>query len=283
MPSANPEDGTLNLLAVDHIGPFHGYRRLLPDASGFEKEPPELYSTIEHFWQSEKFRGVDEAFRRFLIELPTAREARKAALRHDDKIRPDWERIQNRVMATAIRFKCRESAQVMEALARTAEFDISYPFKDHYWGTDRKGVSVGFYARILQRLQRRVQKGEMRVLITGSPSFTNKFLFMAKLDTFFNRRLPDEVLLTCGKGTDFMAELWALEHHLPAAHFPLRRAQSRSERTKRNSNVIDVASHLVAFQQGQGGQTGELIAMAQAQRIPSRIVRIDDTGKLVRL
>lgn len=272
----------ISLLNTDHILPFHGYRRFRVDGSGFERGLPELYASIQHFFESEKFRGVDEEFRQHLMELPTAREVRKAALRRDHHVRPDWERIQNRVMATAVWLKCREHQEVSAALLTLKAFDGIYRLKDHYWGTDRKGVSVGFYGRVLREIQKRLQNGGMKVLITGSREFSNQFLFTSKLNAFFNRAFPDEVLIACSKGADAMAEAWALGHYIPVSHYPLKGGRSRTERIRRNSSVIDVATHLVAFMQGEGGDVNDLIELAKTKAIPSRIVKLDADGRLIK-
>jgi len=269
-------------LSSDDILPFHGYRRARADGSGFERGVPDLYASIEHFFHSEKFRGVDEEFRRLLMELPTAREVRKAAGRGDHQIRPDWERIQNRVMAAGIWMKCREHPHVATALSELRETEGIYRFKDHYWGSDRHGVSVGFYGRLLRDVQARLKVGAMRVLITGSRDFSNQFLFSSKLNGFFNRAFPDEVLIACAKGADAMAEAWALENYVPVSHYPLKGGRSRTERDRRNTAMIDLATHLVAFPQGEGGDVADLIALAKSKKIPGRIVKLDSCGRIIK-
>lgn len=271
-----------SLLQPDDILPFHGYRTLRVDGTGFERGGPEIYASIEHFYQSEKFRGVDELLRLAIIELPTAKEARKAAMHHERDARLDWEKIQNRVMATAIWLKCREHKEANEALTNTEHLEQIYRLPDHYWGSTRKGVSVGFYAKVLQGVRARLLKGGMRVLITGSASFTNRFLFTQKLDSFFNRRLPNEIHIGCNKGADWLAECWAIEKHLPVFHYPLKNGRSSTERTRRNKAIIDTCTHLVAFPQGQGGDVESIIELAAERSIPSRIVRLDDAGSLIR-
>jgi predicted NAD-dependent protein-ADP-ribosyltransferase YbiA (DUF1768 family) len=270
------------ILSSDNVLPFHGYRSPRVDGSGFDRGLPDLYSTIEHFFQSEKFRGVDEGFRRMLLDLPTAREVRKAATRRDVDIRQDWERIQNRVMETAIWLKCREHVEVKAALLALQDFGGLYRFKDHYWGSGRDGVSVEFYGRVLSSVQSRLKHGGMRVLITGSREFSNQFLFSSKLDAFFKKALPDEVLIGCAKGADAMAEAWALAKYIPVSHYPMKGRRSKTTRATRNSLMIDAATHLVAFAQGEGGDVSELIEMAKIKALPSRVVQLDAEGRLIK-
>ena len=50
-------------LSSDYDLLFPGYRKEKPYGTGFERGNPEQYSSIEHFYQSEKFRGVSEDLR----------------------------------------------------------------------------------------------------------------------------------------------------------------------------------------------------------------------------
>lgn len=269
-------------LSSDDLLPFHGYRRRT-GGDGFERGSAEIYSSIEHFFQSEKFRGVDEDFRQHIISLPTAREARKVALKRDADVRHGWEKIQNKVMATAIWFKFAEHDRYAQALLANPELaNGAYRFNDHYWGDMRDGVSVGFYRRILLAHREKLRAGVMRVLVTGSAEFSNAFLFQTKLKSIFKLAAPDEFIINCGRGTDALAERWAIAHAIPVRHFPLKGGRSRAERDRRNNEALSAATHAVVFNQGASPRMDELIATAKERQIPIRLVRLDSDGKLVR-
>lgn len=260
--------------------PFHGYRQIRA-TGGFERGTPESYSTIEHFYQSEKFRGVDESFRKFIMSLPTAREARKAARKRID-VRPDWEQIRNRVMATGIWFKLLEHDRYSQALLANPQLaEDAYAFRDHYWGDLRKDVSIGFYRRILLDYRERRRNGIMRVVITGSSSFTNQELFNDALRVLFKRRIPDEILINCDRGTDAMAERWAISHCIPVRHFPLRGSQSKVDRSRRANDVLRVATHAVIFWKGKSTRIAEFAQATKERDLPTRIFKLDESDNVI--
>ncbi len=270
-------------LGSDDLLPFHGYRQPLLGSFGFERGTPEFYSTIEHFFQSEKFRGVDESLRQYVIGLPSAAEARKAGLRYEKlKPRAGWFAIQNQVMRAGIWMKLREHAHYARALLTADSFSRAYRFNDSYWGNLRQGVSAGAYASLLAGLQQQLRSGPMRVAIVGSRSFTNAELHKKKLDAFFARALPMEILLGCNKGCDDLTERWAIANYVPVVHFPLVGGRSASERDRRNTAMLSEATHLVAFWQDKTSEVAEIVALAKSRNLPSRIVHLDSVGAIVR-
>lgn len=269
-------------LSSDDLLPFHGYRRR-SGGEGFERGGGEIYSSIEHFFQSEKFRGVDEEFRQHIISLPTAREARKAALKREADIRPGWEKIQNKVMAAAIWFKFSEHERFAQALLADPHLaEGAYRFKDHYWGDLRDGVSIGFYRRILLAYREKLRSGVMRVLVTGSSDFSNPFLFQTKMKTLLKQTTPDEFIINCGRGADVLAERWAIAHAIPVRHCPLRGSRSHTERERRNREALSAATHAIVFVQGNSPRIDELLVAAKERQIPTRLIRLDAEGKLQR-
>lgn len=261
---------------------FPGYRKEKPYGTGFERGNPEQYSSIEHFYQSEKFRGVSEEHRQYILSLPTAREARKAAKKLQAFIRPDWELIRNRVMYAGISLKLAEHDRYAQALLANPDIaNGAYGFKDHYWGDIREGVSAGFYRRLLISYRDRRQAGLMRVLVTGSPSFQNSELFNAKLRSLFRNRMPDELLINCDRGTDSLAEQWAINNYIPVRHFPLRGSQSKTERARRASEVLALTTHAIVFWQGISPRIGELLTEVRRRKIQLRLFKIDASGNLI--
>ena len=270
-------------LGSDDLLPFHGYRAPLVNGSGFDRGNPEFYSSIEHFFQSEKFRGVDEPFRQHVMGLPSAAEARKAAARREQtKPRPGWASLQDRVMQAAIWMKIREHSHYANALLESDDFSDAYRFKDHYWGISRKGLSLGNYATLLSTTRDLLRTGSMRVAIAGSRTFINKELHKRKLDAFFARSLPTEILLGCNKGCDDMTERWAIENYVPVRHYPLQGGRSATERLRRNTAMLSEATHLVAFWQDKTSEVAEVVDLAKSLDLPSRIVHLDSVGAVVR-
>ena len=269
-------------LSNDDLLPFHGYRPLKKDGVGFERGSPESYSTIEHFYQSEKFRGTDEILRKFIISLPSAREARKAAHKHQEMVRCDWEMIRNKVMMNAIWFKLAEHDHYSQALLSNPDLaNHAYKFKDHYWGDLREGVSVGFYRRLLLAYREKRRSGIMRVVVTGSPSFTNEQLLNAKLKSLFRKSQPDEMIINCDRGADTLAEKWAINNNVPVKHFPLKGCQGKADRARREKDVLSLATHVVIFWKGVSPRVTEFATATKARSMPLRIFKIDQEDNLI--
>lgn len=269
-------------LSNDDILPFSAYRKVKLGGEGFERGLPEEYSSIEHFYQSEKFRGSDESYRQYIISLPTAREARKAARKRLEDVRPDWDLIRNRVMMAAICFKLISHDRYAQALLANPDLaNNAYRFQDHYWGDLRDGVSIGFYRRLLNSYLEKRRTGIMRVLVTGSTTFKNEELFNTKLRSLFRKSFPDELIINCEKGSDALAEKWSINNNIPVRHYPLRAGHSKSERLNRINEVLGVATHVIVFWQGASPRIAEFVTAAKKRAIPIRIFKISPDGQLI--
>jgi predicted NAD-dependent protein-ADP-ribosyltransferase YbiA (DUF1768 family) len=268
---------------TQEILPFHGYRTPRDNGSGFERGPAEIYPSLEHFYQSEKFRGVDESYRRLIMSLPTAREARKAGNRHEG--REDWNEVRERIMACGIWFKMREYRlwrRHLLARANAGELVGAYSFKDKFWVERTGDDTLSRYDRLLLSVLGRMRGKSMRVLITGSREFSNAFLFNTKLDSLLSRVVPDEVVVSCARGADSLAEQWAMSRYLPVKHFPQVGRPGRPEMTERNKLMLASATHVIAFWMGGSPRVGEIVRIAQDMRKPLRLVTLDAQGRVVK-
>lgn len=268
-------------LSTEDPLPFHAYRRRTIGPIAFEKGPAELYSSLEHWIQSEKFRGVDEPFRQHLMNLPSPKEVRKAALRRESDISPDWIRRQNRIMAAGIWMKAIEHRSFRKLLIETEDFDHCYSFNDHYWGSARTGISVGFYGRLLRYIQRRLKKGPIRAAVIGSKSFSNPFLHATKLDALFDRGEPNEVICGVQPGLDDYTESWAQGRYLPINHRPKLNSMNLRERLDEYMRVARYASHIVIFRQGHLEGFDLLVETAYGAGNHVRLIDLDMNGKPV--
>lgn len=267
------------MLGSDDERIFPGYRRIGLDGK-FGRSRPDLYASIEHFYQSERFRGVDEVLRLAVMKASTPREARKLAGRHADRQRPDWAERNVRAMACGVLMKMREHPDFAKAvLTRPRNEPVPYPFHDHFWGVGRPGVSQGMYTRLLNTIQRRVQEGTMRLLATGSPTFHNRFLFQAKLDALLRKAMPDLVIIPGKKGCDELAERWAMERLIPVRHCPVRGRKRSAERQRYNDWLVATSTHAIVFHQGDAA-TEDLVQSALRGAARLRIVRADQKGRV---
>lgn len=258
---------------------FPGYRPVGLDGK-FGRSHPELYPSLEHFYQSEKFRGADESLRKAVMSEPTPREARKLAQRNEALVRRDWAEIHVRAMACGIQMAMREHPSLARAVLFDDPLETSpYPFLDVFWGDARPGVSQNAYLRLLRSIRERINKGTVRLLATGSSTFHNRFLFQTKLEGLLKRVRPDVVLIGCRKGVDELAERWAMERLVPVRHVPLRGRGHSAQRQRLNDSLLRSSTHVVIFSQGDVASE-TLIEQATAASLKLRVVRADRTGRM---
>lgn len=269
------------LLSTEDSLPFHAYRKRGLEPCTFAKGPPELYASIEHWYQSEKFRGVDEGFRLHLMSLPSPREVRKAALKRDAEISEDWIRRQNRIMAAGIWMKAAEHPDFKKLIVEATSFETAYTFNDHYWGSARPGVSVGFYAKLLSWIQRRMIKGPKTLGVVGSKAFANPQLLHSKLDVLFDRGEPNEVVCGLGTGIDEFTESWALNRYIPVRHNHGLNSMHLHERLAAYERMASEVTHLVIIRQDHLDGFEILVKTAFDRGIPVRLIDLDSSGKQV--
>ena len=271
----------ISLVSDDEL-PFHGYREPDPSGHGFLKGDGQIYFTIQHFYESERFRGVDEALRRLVMSMPTAREARKTAMQNATRIRADWPEVHERIMACAVWMKMRERPEYAKALVANPDLAReAYPFLDKHWSNRRPGVTLNRYELLLLQIRDQLLRGTMRVAIVGSRGPWNPFLFQSKVDFLFRRAKPDVLLLGPHKGIDEIATAWAIANLVPVRYLPAKSKPGRSERERQNKEFLRAATHAVVFSRGDV-DTLAFIEAAKAVGRPVKLVSVDANGRPLR-
>lgn len=219
--------------------PFHAYRSVEPGGA-FTREI-ELVSSLEHFFQSERFRGINDELRLEVLNQPTAREARKFAVAHQRHQRTDWEKRQPRILRCGMWFQCIEHPWVADVIRSG-----SYVFDrlDPFW---RPRQGDGAYRRLELFLRDHLTK-PMSVLVFGlGEARGSQFRVDIQLQKLFRNQRPDELLIGDGYGLDNLVEAWAIEHTIAIRRRPrLSRIARISDKTLRE--VFASATHAAIFQ-----------------------------------
>lgn len=197
--------------STDAILPFRTYRQ--STISGELEGGADFVPSVTHFYQSERYRSVDDAFRQEILNQPTPREARKLARSRKDRQRADWTKRRGRIMACGMWFQALEHPFVRETL--TAK---SYSFSGPrgYW-IDKHGD--GAFPKLLDYLAGKIIK-PCNVFIYGFGVPVGEFRFSSQMHLLFSRMRPTELLLGSGRGLDRTAERWAVEHYIPVRRRP---------------------------------------------------------------
>ena len=266
---------------VDAILPFPGYREVEP-GYGFGRNRPVLHPSLEHFYQSERFRGSDEELRAEIIGMPTAKEARKLALKHTERSRRDWAQCHEQIMNAGLWMQLREYPRLGFELREIADnAPVEYPYRDPYWAPPSGLGTCGGFAELVHAARRKLCGQTVRVVVTGGRGFSNEFLLKTKLEGFFANLSPDVMLVGGNKGAEEMAERWAIEQCLPVRHFFMRGRGSRTEQDRHYQNLLRAATHVVVFSQGEAS-IDRLVELAKQFGRPTRIVLTDQSGAVLR-
>lgn len=115
-----------------------------------------------------------------------------------------------------------------------------------------------------------------RVIVAGGRHFNNYALLERKLDAVFLNSNPEEIAIVsgCCRGADKMGERYARERGMHLIQVPaMWEAGGKRAGPIRNALMAEVATHLVAFWDGQSPGTKSMIDIARERGLPVRVIR----------
>lgn len=117
---------------------------------------------------------------------------------------------------------------------------------------------------------------EIRVIIAGGRDFLDYDLLCAKLNHLLKNCDPDDITVVSGtaNGADKAGEVYAAENSLSLKQFPAEWDKyGKSAGHRRNAEMADYATHLVAFFDGQSRGTAGMIDVAKKKGLIVRVIR----------
>jgi hypothetical protein len=117
---------------------------------------------------------------------------------------------------------------------------------------------------------------KIRIIIAGSRNFTDYDLLKSKMDQLCSERKPSEIEVVSGaaRGADQLGERWAEERGIAVKRFPAQwDTYGRSAGYRRNLEMAQYATHLVAFWDGRSKGTAHMIQTARIWRLKVVVVR----------
>ncbi|MHC5195162.1 hypothetical protein ACYSUW_15505 [Pseudomonas frederiksbergensis] len=236
--------------------PFHGYR----SPGSFQ---PETYPSLMHFIESEKYRGVDDSYSRYLLTLTN----------HDDFLfetagvaqgvrRADWETIKLPMIRAGMWMQL---VQHQEALADS----LLQP------GCT---TSVSLVTQVAEQIYNRLHKashedGEQlrRVILTGDRSVCDESIF-GLFDQIFANRLPDEIYLAAEEGVSRLAEQYCIQRYIPARLFGftgIQVGQAAANALAKGTHVFSISDS----DQSDSAFAESVLEMAAAAGKPSHRIK----------
>ena len=117
---------------------------------------------------------------------------------------------------------------------------------------------------------------EIRVAVVGSRNFNDYDLLKSELDAFKLENGVDLIVSGGAKGADTFGEKWAKENNVPTKiYYPDWKTYGKAAGILRNKDIIDAATHVIAFPSKKGRGTQNSIKRAKEQCIPTKVIWMD--------
>ena len=251
---------------------------------------PESYASVEHWFQAEKFRGTDGAYRRQVAQVKTPAAAARLGKSRAHPLRRDWEAVKERVMLVGLWRKFADPLLKQKLLATGgAELIEASPY-DAYWGTGPNGNGLNRLGEMLQQLRGRLKSPDQqrRVIVAGGRGFVDYHSGVKYLNDLFKDDLPDEVISGTADGADTVGEIWALHRYIPVQPFPadwgnisapgavVRQGRHGAYNAiaghQRNAQMAEYGTHLVAFWDGKSKGTRNMIGLAEERGLDVEVI-----------
>src|SRR5687767_3670933 len=114
------------------------------------------------------------------------------------------------------------------------------------------------------------------VIVAGTRTFADYALLEHKLDAILARLEPPIVIVSGrAKGADQLGERYAKERELHCVYVPaLWTVHSRAAGPIRNRVMLEIATHVVVFWDGESKGAKDLIEEAEKRGLPLRVIRV---------
>ena len=288
-------DGPFGFLSNFYPLKMRIYRRILkadPDSGVHFSTQPETYQSMEHWYMSEKYRGVSSEARQRIISAATALEASRLGKLRNTPIRQDWNQIRLKVMRVGLWVKFSDP-EMRQLLANTGDEVLveNSPY-DAFWGIGREGNGLNMMGTLLMELRNQIKTSQLspKVIVAGSRNFTNYRRGTAQLTDYFSEKnlWPSEIISGNAIGADSVGELWAMQNYVPVKHFPARWNDLTAENAiikttrkgrkynaragiDRNIKMAKYGTHLIAFWDGLSTGTKHMVSVAKSHGLSVQI------------
>lgn len=218
----------------------------------------EGYRSIFHYWESEKYRGVDEGIRQEILAAPTLRELRKMLRRLPETWRTDWKQVRGRVFRSALLYAFESHPDLQSELIEPS--GLVKACSD--WG-----IPDAFVTNELKALRHEIES-PFRLLAIGSVDAPPEHV-QATLERLIGKRSDCQYVTFAGRRMDVGLHLWAA-HKLFPIHYV---------RTKLNSGIdghvvqqlIAKSTHVVFFTREGTAPESDYIERARQQGCSVRL------------
>ncbi len=119
-------------------------------------------------------------------------------------------------------------------------------------------------------------KEKFWVIVAGGRDFDDYQLMSEVLDDYFTDKADARIISGMAHGADALAIRYADEHKMTKVLFPANwKRHPRRAGFLRNEDMLEVATHLVAFWDGESHGTKHMIDIAKEKGIPIKIINYE--------
>ncbi|MEN9207253.1 MAG: NADAR family protein [Gloeomargarita sp. GMQP_bins_44] len=120
----------------------------------------QLWPTVEHYYQAQKFVGTPHGdLVDYIRQLPTPEQAAQTGRNPRYQRRPDWDQVKREVMLKAVRCKFHSHPDLARQLLATGDAElIENSPTDWYWGCGADGRGCNHLGRILMQVRQELRR-----------------------------------------------------------------------------------------------------------------------------
>jgi hypothetical protein len=241
---------------------FTGYRS--PGSDG----TPDVYTTLAHWIESEKFRGSDEDLRDAVLHAPSGKEAFKLAERNKGAVRKTWRALRGRVARAGLLMAAAQNRYVAERLSEIAtltplEVGIAVD------GTAAIGCyAMAFYAGVLWEAADALYNKPNKLLLAAGwkGAISGK---QAAIEKHVDKSTTTEVILPISKASSTLAEEFALKNYLPVRYCTAPKGKLSPEFVR---DIVALATQVLVIEAKGGKVFDGLIMQARGTGKPVKLV-----------
>jgi len=124
----------------------------------------ELWPTVEHYFQAQKFE--DAGYREQIRQAATPGKAKSLGRTRELPIRADWNDVKESLMLNALRAKFSTHAELQDLLLSTGdELLIEKSARDYFWGCGHWGTGKNRLGNLLAQVRAELRATADRSLI----------------------------------------------------------------------------------------------------------------------
>lgn len=238
--------------------PFRGYRSASQPLG-------DHCVSLMHFIESEKYRGVDDSYRQYLLTLTDHEDFTLETIGVGQAVkRDDWDEVKGAMFRAGFWMQLFQRVDEMRPYLLQPNCQTGIPLLD--------AAARDVYQRLTESM---IPGNELRrVLIAGDVEANPPGLF-EQLNQLFSVRLPDEVVVTPESGVADLVHHYCLSRYLPVRCVGL----GESNLGISVDQALNKATHVFVFSQGEvsTSQFAEdaLAAATAAGKITHRISRVE--------